>query len=85
MCQYLHWCIMQDNNIPVNPNWQWHKPKPVTLITNQLLITYDMIQEMERTVAVNRPDIIILDEKEKKALIIDVTFPMDINRIKAAA
>eukprot|EP00957_Ditylum_brightwellii_P036394 2755427-Ditylum_brightwellii.AAC.1 len=20
VCQYLHWCIMQDNNVPVNPN-----------------------------------------------------------------
>jgi hypothetical protein len=21
-CQYLHWCILQDFHIPVNPNWQ---------------------------------------------------------------
>eukprot|EP00957_Ditylum_brightwellii_P041145 3114758-Ditylum_brightwellii.AAC.1 len=85
ICQYLHWCIMQDNNIPGNPNWQTHKPKLVMLITNQLLVTYDMTQEAKGAVTANHPDIVILDEKEKKALIIDVKIPMDINMIKAAA
>ena len=33
----------------------------------------------------NRPDIVVLDEKEGRALFIDVTIPMDINMIKAAA
>ena len=75
---------MQDNNVHVNLNCQWHKPKPVTLITNQLLVTYDMTQEVESAVTENCTDIVILDEKEKKALIIDVMIPMDINMIKAA-
>eukprot|EP00957_Ditylum_brightwellii_P065961 5002415-Ditylum_brightwellii.AAC.1 len=29
ICQYLHWCILEDSHIPVNANWQKHKPKPV--------------------------------------------------------
>eukprot|EP00957_Ditylum_brightwellii_P059138 4487340-Ditylum_brightwellii.AAC.1 len=85
ICQYLHWYIMQDNNIPVNPNWQKHKPKLATLVTNQLLITYDMTQGVENVVEANCPDIVLLDKKEKRALIIDVTIPVDINMIKAAA
>eukprot|EP00957_Ditylum_brightwellii_P175500 13361895-Ditylum_brightwellii.AAC.1 len=76
---------MQGNNVPANPNLQQHKPKPVTLINNHLSITYDTTQEVEGAVAANPPDIVILDEKEKKALIIDITIPMDINMIKAAA
>eukprot|EP00957_Ditylum_brightwellii_P193944 14770180-Ditylum_brightwellii.AAC.1 len=75
---------MQDNNVPDNPNWQKHEPKPATLITNQLLVTYDMTQKVEHEVAANCPDIVILDEKEKKALIIDITIPMSINTMKAA-
>eukprot|EP00957_Ditylum_brightwellii_P136940 10443328-Ditylum_brightwellii.AAC.1 len=82
--QYLHWCIMQDNNVPVNTNWKKHKLKPVMLITNQLSVTYGMTQEMEGTVEENCPDIVILDEKEKKALNIGITVPTDINMIKAA-
>eukprot|EP00957_Ditylum_brightwellii_P055849 4231651-Ditylum_brightwellii.AAC.1 len=55
------------------------------LISNQLLVTYGMTQEVDNTVEANRPDIVVLDEKECKALIIDVTVPMGINMIKAAA
>eukprot|EP00957_Ditylum_brightwellii_P013990 1055577-Ditylum_brightwellii.AAC.2 len=85
ICQYLHWCIFQDYNIAVNPNWRKHKPKSATLISNQLSVTYGMTQEVDKTIEANRPDIIVLDEKQRKALFIDVTVPMDINMIKAAA
>eukprot|EP00957_Ditylum_brightwellii_P060521 4595240-Ditylum_brightwellii.AAC.1 len=40
---------------------------------------------MEGTVTANCPNIVILDEEEKKALIIGVIVSMDINMIKAAA
>eukprot|EP00957_Ditylum_brightwellii_P089728 6833997-Ditylum_brightwellii.AAC.1 len=85
ICQYLHWCILQDYNIAINHNWWKHKPKPVTLISNQLSVTYDMTQEVDTAVKANRPDIVVLDEKEHRALFIDVMVPMDINMIKAAA
>eukprot|EP00957_Ditylum_brightwellii_P013029 984102-Ditylum_brightwellii.AAC.1 len=65
-CNTIRYANMQGNNIPVNPNWQQYKPKPVTLITNQLLVSYNMTQEMEGTVAAICPAIVILDEKEKK-------------------
>eukprot|EP00957_Ditylum_brightwellii_P186710 14216981-Ditylum_brightwellii.AAC.1 len=74
-----------DYNIAVNPNWRKHKPKPAMLISNQLPVTYDMTQEVDNAVKANRPDIVVLDKKECKALIIDVIVPMDINMIKAAA
>eukprot|EP00957_Ditylum_brightwellii_P094677 7210230-Ditylum_brightwellii.AAC.1 len=83
VCQYLHWCIMQDNNIHVHPNLQKYKPKPVMLITNQLSVTYNMTQEVESVVGANQPDIVILDEKACMALII-VTDSVDINTIKVA-
>jgi len=55
------------------------------LISNQLLVTYGMTHEVDDAVKANRPGIVVLDEKECKALIIDVTLLMDINMIKAAA
>eukprot|EP00957_Ditylum_brightwellii_P208321 15356826-Ditylum_brightwellii.AAC.2 len=57
ICQYLHWCILQDYNTAVNPNWHKHKPKPTTLIPNQLSGTYDMTQEVDNMVEANRPGI----------------------------
>ena len=50
-----------------------------------MLVTYDLKQEVDNAVEANRSDIVVLDEKERKALIIDVTVLMDINMIKAAA
>eukprot|EP00957_Ditylum_brightwellii_P172002 13095176-Ditylum_brightwellii.AAC.1 len=44
-----------------------------------------MTHEVDSAVEVNQPDIVILDEKEYKTLIIDATIPMDTNMIKAAA
>eukprot|EP00957_Ditylum_brightwellii_P010937 828643-Ditylum_brightwellii.AAC.1 len=44
-----------------------------------------MTQEVDNAIETNRPDIVVLDEKECKALIINVTVLMDINMIKAAA
>eukprot|EP00957_Ditylum_brightwellii_P010416 787545-Ditylum_brightwellii.AAC.1 len=85
ICQYLHWCILQDHYIPINPNWQKHKPKPAVLISNQVVVTYDLKQEVDNADEANRPDIIVFDEKECRALIIDVTVLMGINMIKAAA
>eukprot|EP00957_Ditylum_brightwellii_P137821 10507324-Ditylum_brightwellii.AAC.1 len=67
VCKYIHWCIIQDTNVHVNPNWQNHKPKSATLITNQLSVTYSMIKEVESAVEANQPDIVILDEKTRMA------------------
>ena len=50
-----------------------------------MLITYDLKQEVDIVVEANRPDIVVLDEKEGRALTTDVTIPMDINMVKAAA
>eukprot|EP00957_Ditylum_brightwellii_P191552 14584718-Ditylum_brightwellii.AAC.2 len=44
-----------------------------------------MTQEVENIVEANTSDIVVLDKKEYKALIIDVTVPMDINMSKTAA
>eukprot|EP00957_Ditylum_brightwellii_P192104 14623714-Ditylum_brightwellii.AAC.1 len=69
ICKYLYWCNL-------NPNWHKHKRKPAMLISNQLLVTYNMTQEVDNTVKANRPDVVVLNEKERKALIIDDIIPM---------
>eukprot|EP00957_Ditylum_brightwellii_P038743 2928482-Ditylum_brightwellii.AAC.1 len=46
---------------------------------------YDMTQKVNHAVSTNHPDLVILDEKKKAALLINVTYPMDINMISAVA
>eukprot|EP00957_Ditylum_brightwellii_P136249 10390874-Ditylum_brightwellii.AAC.1 len=44
-----------------------------------------MKQRVDHGVAANCPDIVYLDKKKRTALLIDVTCPMDVNIISAAA
>eukprot|EP00957_Ditylum_brightwellii_P122841 9367133-Ditylum_brightwellii.AAC.1 len=46
---------------------------------------YDMTQKVDHAVSANHPDLVILDEEQKSALLIDVTCPMDINMVSTAA
>eukprot|EP00957_Ditylum_brightwellii_P031948 2422474-Ditylum_brightwellii.AAC.1 len=47
ICQYLHWCILQDFHIQVNKDWRKHKPKPAVLISNKISVSYDLTQEVD--------------------------------------
>eukprot|EP00957_Ditylum_brightwellii_P104485 7960199-Ditylum_brightwellii.AAC.1 len=42
-------------------------------------LMYDMTQKVDHAVSAYRPDLVILDEEKKTALLIDITCLMDIN------
>eukprot|EP00957_Ditylum_brightwellii_P015269 1150362-Ditylum_brightwellii.AAC.1 len=46
---------------------------------------YNMTQKVNCTVSASHPDLVLLDEEKRTALLIDVTCPMDINMVTAAA
>eukprot|EP00957_Ditylum_brightwellii_P036744 2782592-Ditylum_brightwellii.AAC.1 len=46
---------------------------------------YDMTQKVNHAVSANRLNLLILDEEQKTALLINVTCPMDINIVSTAA
>eukprot|EP00957_Ditylum_brightwellii_P004807 366515-Ditylum_brightwellii.AAC.1 len=46
---------------------------------------YYMTQKVDHAISANRPDLVILDEEQKTALLINVTCPMDINMVSMAA
>eukprot|EP00957_Ditylum_brightwellii_P118979 9074483-Ditylum_brightwellii.AAC.1 len=46
---------------------------------------HNMTQCVDHAVATNRSNIILLDEKKRTALLIDVTCPIDVNMVTAAA
>eukprot|EP00957_Ditylum_brightwellii_P098134 7476905-Ditylum_brightwellii.AAC.2 len=45
----------------------------------------NMTQRVDCAISVNHPDLIVLDEEKRTALLVDVTCPMDINMVTAAA
>eukprot|EP00957_Ditylum_brightwellii_P031595 2395913-Ditylum_brightwellii.AAC.1 len=85
ICTYLHWCILQDHYVPVSNTWHTHDPHPATEISYHITLHYDMTLEVDYGVGTNFRAIVIWDLAKKCASFIDVTVPMNINMVKAAA
>eukprot|EP00957_Ditylum_brightwellii_P007845 594007-Ditylum_brightwellii.AAC.1 len=87
VCKYLHWCVLQDEGRSGVPNWKQHKAEetPSICLGAGRTLMYNMTQKVDHAVSANHPDLIILDEEKKTALLIDVTCPMGINMVSAAA
>eukprot|EP00957_Ditylum_brightwellii_P149603 11392041-Ditylum_brightwellii.AAC.1 len=79
--KYLHLCVLQNEGRSVVPNWKQHKAEetPFICLGTGRTLMYDMTQKVDHAVSANYPDIVILDEEKKTALLINVTCPMDIN------
>eukprot|EP00957_Ditylum_brightwellii_P161698 12310839-Ditylum_brightwellii.AAC.1 len=69
------------------PNWRQHKAEqtPSICLGAGRTLMYDMTQKVNHAVSTNRPDLVILDEEKKTALIINVTCLIGINMVSAAA
>ena len=78
ICKYLHFKISQHYNLPTGDNWFRHEPPEVSM-NDKCEIIYDQCIAATRPIGANRPDIIIKDKMHKKALIIDVSCPVDTN------
>eukprot|EP00957_Ditylum_brightwellii_P039377 2978291-Ditylum_brightwellii.AAC.1 len=87
VCRYLHWCILQDEGCQVVPNWRQYKAEetPFICFDTECTLRYNITQRVGHAIAANRPDLVVLDKKKRTALLINVTCPMDINMVTAAA
>ena len=75
---HMHWKICKEFGIGVSERWYEHEPKTVTENDN-VTILWDMPIHTDRTIAANRPDIVLKNKKEKTCFLIDMTVPLDIN------
>eukprot|EP00957_Ditylum_brightwellii_P131059 9996567-Ditylum_brightwellii.AAC.1 len=48
-------------------------------------LMYNMKQRVNHTMAANHPNIVLLDKQKQTLLLIDMTCPMDVNMVTAAA
>ena len=58
--------------------WYEHEPKTVTENDSVTILWYTPIHT-ERTIAANRPDIVLKNKKDKTCLLIYMTIPLDTN------
>eukprot|EP00957_Ditylum_brightwellii_P023105 1743130-Ditylum_brightwellii.AAC.1 len=73
VCKYLHWCVLQDEDRSVVPNWKQYRAEetPSICLGTGRTLMYDMTQKVGHAISANRPDLVILDEEKKTALLID--------------
>ena len=72
---YLHWNVCQDHDIEVIDKWYEHKPKSVTYNKDgKMTIMWDMPVNTDRTIAANRPDIIIKDSCNSTCKLIIIVY-----------
>ena len=76
----MHWTICKEFGIEEKKRWYEHEPKTVTE-NDSVTILWDMPIHTERTIAANRPDIVLKNKKDKTCLLIDMTTPLDINTL----
>ena len=60
----------------INERWYEHEHKTVTG-NDSVTILWDMPIHTDRTIAVNRPDIVLQNKKDKTCLLIYMTLPFD--------
>ena len=77
---HMHWKICKEFGIEVKERWYEHEPKTVTW-NESVTIPWDMPIHTDRTIAVNRPDIVLKNKKDKTCLLIDMTTPLDTNTL----
>ena len=78
ICKYVHHKILKYYGMDAGKNWFRHDPAEV-VAKNKIEIIYDQTILTTRPVGANRPDILIKDLGNKKAYIIDISCPIDIN------
>ena len=74
----MHWKICKEFGIEVKERWYEHDPKTITE-KDSVTILWDMPIHTDRTIAVNRPDIVLKNKKDKTCLLIDMAIPLDTN------
>ena len=75
---------MKDLNVNVCDEWFKHEPEKV-VESGETVVMWDYPITTAKKVGANRPDIVIHDRKEKKAVLIDFSVPYDTNIVEKTA
>ena len=78
VCKYIHHTIIKAFGISCSDNWFTHSPKDV-ILQKDVEVVYDQVIQTSKPIGANRPDLIVKDIANKRALIIDISCPNDIN------
>ena len=72
----VHWSLSKRAGLPYQEKWYNHEPNTVEENEDYKLL-WDMAIQTDRVISARRPDIVIIDKKEKTTTLIDIAVPYD--------
>ena len=74
----VHWQLCNQHKIKTVDQWYKHKPEDVTE-NEEVKILWDFSIQTDKVIEARRPDIVVLEKKDRKAKVIDIAVPNDKN------
>ena len=72
----VHWDICKNNGLEHGEKWYEHAPEGA-VENEEIKVLWDINIQCDNLMEARRPDLIVIDKKEQKAIIIDIAVPAD--------
>ena len=80
VARYIHHRIASSFSFLEKTSVAWYNHEPLPVIENDVIkVFWDFDIQTDKRVTISRPDIVIMDKKEKSLKLIDVSIPNDMN------
>ena len=76
LARYIYWKLCTEHRIEREDKWYEHQPEGV-MENENIKILWDMMIQCDRYIECRKPDIVVIDNKDKTCLIIDIAVPGD--------
>ena len=76
VARVIHWELSHMNGIPNADKWYEHSPESV-IETEEVKLLWDFNIQTDKEIKHRRPDIVLLNYKEKQCYVIDIACPAD--------
>ena len=73
----VHWDICKKNGLEHSGKWYEHAPEGA-VENEEIKVLWDINIQCDSLIEVRRPDLIVIDKKEQKGIIIDIAVPADV-------
>ena len=73
----VHWDICKKNGLEHSEKWYEHAPEGA-VENEEIKVQWDINVQCDNLIEARRPDLIVIDKKEQKGIIIDITVPADV-------
>ena len=73
----VHWDVCKKNGLGHSEKWYEHAPEGA-VENEEIKVLWDINVQCDNMIEARRPDLIVIDKKEQKGIIIDIAVPTDV-------